>query len=487
MSDKIKKSEDLTNISTEDLFFSDSDLTSGSINSIVNDSLHKADDGELFLEYCESESFVFDDQKLKSASFDVSKGFGLRAIAGEATGYAHSSDIDAKSLKKASDTVSFITKNNNGSFNSNFTRTNKKLYTDLNPVNSVNFENKIKTLEEIDRYARARNPLVKQVSSSISGEWQVVRIYRPDGVFVEDIRPLVRLGISVVLEKNGRQETGRMGVGGRVDYQKFLEEDYWQKQVDGALAQAEVNLQSVDSPVGEMDVVLGPGFPGILLHEAIGHGLEGDFNRKKTSAFSSLMGEKIAHDSVTIVDDGTIDSRRGSISIDDEGTPTNCTTLIENGILTGYMQDRHNSKLMGVSPTGNGRRESYAHAPMPRMTNTYMMSGNKTPEEIIKTVKNGVYAVDFSGGQVDITSGKFTFSCTEAYKIVDGKVEQPIKGATLIGNGPDVLKRVSMVGNDSAMDTGIGTCGKAGQSVPVGVGQPTMLVNNLTVGGTASS
>jgi TldD protein len=487
MSDKIKKSEDLTNISTEDLFFSDSDLTSGSINSIVNDSLHKADDGELFLEYCESESFVFDDQKLKSASFDVSKGFGLRAIAGEATGYAHSSDIDVKSLKKASDTVSFITKNNNGSFNSNFTRTNKKLYTDLNPVNSVNFENKIKTLEEIDRYARARNPLVKQVSSSLSGEWQVVRIYRPDGVFVEDIRPLVRLGISVVLEKNGRQETGRMGVGGRVDYQKFLEEDYWQKQVDGALAQAEVNLQSVDSPVGEMDVVLGPGFPGILLHEAIGHGLEGDFNRKKTSAFSSLMGEKIAHDSVTIVDDGTIDSRRGSISIDDEGTPTNCTTLIENGILTGYMQDRHNSKLMGVSPTGNGRRESYAHAPMPRMTNTYMMSGNKTPEEIIKTVKNGVYAVDFSGGQVDITSGKFTFSCTEAYKIVDGKVEQPIKGATLIGNGPDVLKRVSMVGNDSAMDTGIGTCGKAGQSVPVGVGQPTMLVNNLTVGGTASS
>ena len=487
MSDKIKKSEDLTNISTEDLFFSDSDLTSGSINSIVNDSLHKADDGELFLEYCESESFVFDDQKLKSASFDVSKGFGLRAIAGEATGYAHSSDIDAKSLKKASDTVSFITKNNNGSCNSNLTRTNKKLYTDLNPVNSVNFENKIKTLEEIDRYARARNPLVKQVSSSLSGEWQVVRIYRPDGVFVEDIRPLVRLGISVVLEKNGRQETGRMGVGGRVDYQKFLEEDYWQKQVDGALAQAEVNLQSVDSPVGEMDVVLGPGFPGILLHEAIGHGLEGDFNRKKTSAFSSLMGEKIAHDSVTIVDDGTIDSRRGSISIDDEGTPTNCTTLIENGILTGYMQDRHNSKLMGVSPTGNGRRESYAHAPMPRMTNTYMMSGNKTPEEIIKTVKNGVYAVDFSGGQVDITSGKFTFSCTEAYKIVDGKVEQPIKGATLIGNGPDVLKRVSMVGNDSAMDTGIGTCGKAGQSVPVGVGQPTMLVNNLTVGGTASS
>ena len=327
--------------------------------------------------------------------------------------------------------------------------------------------------------------MVKQVSSSLSGEWQVVRIYRPDGLLVEDIRPLVRLNISVVLEKNGRLETGSRGVGGGVDYQKFLEEDYWKKQVDGALKQAEINLQSIDSPAGEMDVVLGSGFPGILLHEAIGHGLEGDFNRKKTSAFSNLIGEKIAHDSVTVVDDGTIDSRRGSLSIDDEGTPTSCTTLIENGILKGYMQDRHNSNLMGVSPTGNGRRESYAHAPMPRMTNTYMMSGDKEPEEIISSVKNGIYAVDFSGGQVDITSGKFVFSCTEAYKIVDGKIEQPVKGATLIGNGPDVLNRVSMVGNDSAMDTGIGTCGKGGQSVPVGVGQPTMLVNDLTVGGTA--
>ena len=327
--------------------------------------------------------------------------------------------------------------------------------------------------------------MVKQVSSSLSGEWQVVRIYRPDGLLVEDIRPLVRLNVSVVLEKNGRLETGSRGVGGRVDYQKFLEEDYWKKQVDGALMQAEINLQSIDSPAGEMDVVLGSGFPGILLHEAIGHGLEGDFNRKKTSAFSNLIGEKIAHDSVTVVDDGTIDSRRGSLSIDDEGTPTSCTTLIENGILKGYMQDRHNSNLMGVSPTGNGRRESYAHAPMPRMTNTYMMSGDKEPEEIISSVKNGIYAVDFSGGQVDITSGKFVFSCTEAYKIVDGKIEQPVKGATLIGNGPDVLNRVSMVGNDSAMDTGIGTCGKGGQSVPVGVGQPTMLVNDLTVGGTA--
>ena len=304
---------------------------------------------------------------------------------------------------------------------------------------------------------------------------------------IEDLRPLVRLYISIVLEKDGRQENGSRGSGGRVDYAKFLEASHWQNQVDEAINQAEINLTSIDTPAGEMDVVLGPGYPGVLLHEAIGHGLEGDFNRKKTSAFSNLMGEKIADKSVTVVDDGTIDSRRGSLSVDDEGTPTNCTTLIENGILTGYMQDRLNSKLMGVSPTGNGRRESYAHLPMPRMTNTYMLSGNRHPEEILKTVKNGLYAVDFGGGQVDITSGKFVFTCTEAYKIEDGKVTNPVKGATLIGNGPDVLNRVKMVGNDSKMDTGIGTCGKDGQSVPVGVGQPTMLIENLTVGGTATA
>jgi TldD protein len=304
---------------------------------------------------------------------------------------------------------------------------------------------------------------------------------------IEDLRPLVRLYVSIVLEKDGRQENGSRGSGGRVDYSTFLNSSHWQNQVDEAINQAEINLTSVDTPAGEMDVVLGPGYPGVLLHEAIGHGLEGDFNRKKTSAFSNLMGEKIADESVTVVDDGTIDSRRGSLSVDDEGTPTNCTTLIENGILTGYMQDRLNSKLMGVNPTGNGRRESYAHLPMPRMTNTYMLSGNRHPEEILKSVKNGLYAVDFGGGQVDITSGKFVFTCTEAYKIENGKVTNPVKGATLIGNGPDVLKRVKMVGNDSKMDTGIGTCGKDGQSVPVGVGQPTMLIENLTVGGTATA
>ena len=483
----IQNKDKIDSQSTEKLFFSNSDLNDSKIDKIVSDSLLKADDGELYLEFCESESFVYDDQRLKSASFDVSKGFGLRAISNESTGYAHSSDINESSLKKASNTVNFVTKGNQGSFNSNFNRTNKKLYHDINPINSSLFSEKVETLKKIDEYARKQNPNVKQVSAALNGEWQVVRIYRPGGILVEDIRPLVRLYISVVLEKNGRLENGSRGTGGRINYETFLNDSHWQSQVDGAIKQAEINLDSVDAPAGEMDVVLGPGYPGILLHEAIGHGLEGDFNRKKTSAFSNLMGEKIADENVTVVDDGTIDSRRGSLSIDDEGTPTNCTTLIENGILTGYMQDRLNSRLMGVNPTGNGRRESYAHAPMPRMTNTYMLSGNKSPEEIIKSVKNGLYAVDFGGGQVDITNGKFVFTCTEAYKIKDGKVDQPVKGATLIGSGPEVLKRVKLVGNDSKMDTGTGTCGKDGQSVPVGVGQPTMLVNNLTVGGTATA
>tara|TARA_Y100001970_G_scaffold287520_1_gene412385 strand:- start:1267 stop:2727 length:1461 start_codon:yes stop_codon:yes gene_type:complete len=483
----IQNKDKIENQSTEKLFFSNSDLNDSKVDKIVSDSLLNADDGELYLEFCESESFVYDDQRLKSASFDISKGFGLRAISNESTGYAHSSDIDESSLKKASNTVNFVTKGNKGSFNSSFNRTNKKLYHDVNPINSSLFAEKVETLKKIDEYARKQNPNVKQVSASLNGEWQVVRIYRPGGILVEDIRPLVRLYISVVLEKNGRLENGSRGTGGRINYDNFLNDNHWQNQVNEAIQQAEINLESVDAPAGEMDVVLGPGYPGILLHEAIGHGLEGDFNRKKTSAFSNLMGERIADESVTVVDDGTIDSRRGSLSIDDEGTPTNCTTLIENGILTGYMQDRLNSRLMGVNPTGNGRRESYAHAPMPRMTNTYMLSGDKSPEEIIKSVKNGLYAVDFGGGQVDITNGKFVFTCTEAYKIKDGKVDQPVKGATLIGSGPEVLKRVKLVGNDSKMDTGTGTCGKDGQSVPVGVGQPTMLVNNLTVGGTATA
>ena len=479
----IQNKDKIENQNTEKLFFSNSDLNDSKIDKIVSDSLLNADDGELYLEFCESESFVYDDQRLKSASFDISKGFGLRAISNESTGYAHSSDIDESSLKKASNTVNFVTKGNKGSFNSSFNRTNKKLYHDVNPINSSLFAEKVETLKKIDEYARKQNPNVKQVSAALNGEWQVVRIYRPGGIFVEDIRPLVRLYISVVLEKNGRLENGSRGSGGRINYDNFLNDNHWQNQVNEAIQQAEINLESVDAPAGEMDVVLGPGYPGILLHEAIGHGLEGDFNRKKTSAFSNLMGERIADESVTVVDDGTIDSRRGSLSIDDEGTPTNCTTLIENGILTGYMQDRLNSRLMGVNPTGNGRRESYAHAPMPRMTNTYMLSGDKSPEEIIQSVKNGLYAVDFGGGQVDITNGKFVFSCTEAYKVKNGTILYPVKGATLIGDGPGAMKKIQGIGNDLSLDPGIGNCGKAGQWVPVGVGQPTVYISGLTIGG----
>ena len=479
--------KDIKNQSTDSLFCSRSNLDNSSVDKIVSNALHKADDGELFMDFCESESFVFDDQRLKSASFDKSKGFGLRAVAGESSGYAHSSDIDEKSLKKASDTVNFVTKDNNANFNAAFSQTNRKLYNEANPINETEFSEKVNVLKNIDEYARSKNSQVKQVSASLNGEWQAVRIYRPGGIVIEDLRPLVRLYISIVLEKDGRQENGSRGSGGRVDYSSFIDPSHWKQQVDEANNQTENKLTSIDTPAGEMDVVLGPGYPGVLLHEAIGHGLEGDFNRKKTSAFSNLLGEKIADEAITVVDDGTIDSRRGSLSVDDEGTPTNCTTLIENGILTGYMQDRLNSRLMGVSPTGNGRRESYAHLPMPRMTNTHMLSGNRDPKEILKSVKNGLYAVDFGGGQVDITSGKFVFTCTEAYKIENGVVTSPVKGATLIGNGPDVLKRVKMVGNDSKMDSGIGTCGKDGQSVPVGVGQPTMLIENLTVGGTATA
>ncbi len=339
-------------------------------------------------------------------------------------------------------------------------------------------------LRAIDAYARAKDDRVRQVSASILGNWQAVQIVRSGGHRVADIRPLVRVNVSVVLEQDGRMETGSYGTGGRVTYEQFMDPANWQNVVDEAFRQAEVNLGSVPAPAGEVPVVLGPGWPGILLHEAIGHGLEGDFNRKKTSVFSGLMGERVASPGVTVVDDGTIKDRRGSLTIDDEGTPSEKTVLIEDGILKGYMQDRTNARLMGVAPTGNGRRESYAHQPLPRMTNTVMLGGDKEPEEILKSVKKGIYAVSFGGGQVDITSGKFVFSCTEAYEIEDGKVGRALKGATLIGDGKDVLNHVTMVGNDMELDPGIGTCGKDGQGVPVGVGQPTLKIDQLTVGGT---
>jgi TldD protein len=363
---------------------------------------------------------------------------------------------------------------------------NARLYSDANPLAAMEFAKRTGLLADIDAYARGKDARVRQVMASIAGEWQAVQIMRPDGVRVADLRPLVRLNVAVVVEADGRRETGSYGTGGRFGYGHVTSDAVWRGAVDEALRQALVNLESVPAPAGEMPVVLGSGWPGILLHEAIGHGLEGDFNRKKTSAFAELLGKRIASPEVSIIDDGTIPDRRGSLTVDDEGTPTNRTVLIEDGILVGYLQDRLNARLMGMRPTGNGRRQSYAHAPMPRMTNTIMLSGRHSPEEMIGSVKRGLYAVNFGGGQVDITSGKFVFSASEAYLIEDGRVTSPVKGATLIGNGPDALTKVEMVGNDIALDPGIGTCGKNGQGVPVGVGQPTLKLSGLTVGGTAA-
>jgi TldD protein len=476
----------MTDITTADkLFFETTDMNRSNVQRLIDDAFHGMDDGELFLEYKQSESFAFDDGRLKSASFDTTQGFGLRTVAGEATGFAHASDLSESGILKATETVKAIRSGKSGHIALPPAGANRSLYTEDNPLNEIPFDTKVRTLAEIDAYARAKDPAVVQVSASIAGSWQAIEIIRAGGDRCGDIRPLVRLNVSVVVEKDGRRETGSHGTGGRTGYDFYLNEGTWKEAVDEALRQAKVNLESVDAPAGEMSVVLGPGWPGIILHEAIGHGLEGDFNRKGTSVFSGLIGERVAAPGVTIVDDGTIPDRRGSLSIDDEGTATNYTTLIEDGILVGYMQDRQNARLMGVEATGNGRRESYAHMPMPRMTNTYMLDGDRDPEEILRSVNNGLYAANFGGGQVDITSGKFVFSCTEAYMIKDGKLGAPVKGATLIGTGSEALKKVTAVGNDMALDPGVGTCGKAGQSVPVGVGQPTMLLDGLTVGGTA--
>ncbi|HEX2655577.1 MAG TPA: metalloprotease TldD [Xanthobacteraceae bacterium] len=443
-----------------------------------------ADDGELFLEYRQSEALVFDNGRLKQATYDTGQGFGLRAVKAEAVGYAHASDISEAALARAADAVRAVNGGYSGRYADAPARTNVRLYGDDNPLGAPTFETKIRLLETIDSYARAKDPRVRQVSVSFGATWQVVEIIRADGETYRDVRPLVRINVSVVAGSGERQEVGSNGYGGREGYQQFIEANRWQSAVDDAVRQALVNLEAEPAPAGEMDVVLGSGWPGVMLHEAVGHGLEGDFNRKGTSAFAGLMGERVAAKGVTVVDDGTIAARRGSLSIDDEGTPSNRTVLIEDGILVGYMQDRQNARLMNMKPTGNGRRESYAHVPMPRMTNTYMLAGNHEPAEILSSVKNGIYAVSFGGGQVDITSGKFVFQCTEAYRIDNGKVGAPIKGAMLIGNGPDAMTRVTMIGNDLALDTGIGTCGKNGQGVPVGVGQPTLRMDRITVGGT---
>jgi TldD protein len=454
------------------------------VDRLLGRALEGADDGELFLEYRQSEALVFDNGRLKQATYDTAQGFGLRAVKGEAVGYAHASDISAAALERAADAVRAVQSGHSGSYAAAPPHTNMRLYCDENPLGTPTFEAKARLLETIDAYARAKDPRVHQVSVSFGASWQLVEIVRPDGQRYRDSRPLVRVNVSVVTRDGDRQEAGSRGYGGREGYAHFIESQSWQWAVDDAVRQALTNLEAVPAPAGEMDVVLGPGWPGVMLHEAVGHGLEGDFNRKKTSAFAGLMGQRVAAKGVTVVDDGTMAERRGSLSMDDEGTPTNRTVLIEDGVLVGYIQDRQNARLMGMRPTGNGRRESYAHVPMPRMTNTYMLGGKDDPAEIVASVKNGIYAVDFGGGQVDITSGKFVFQCTEAYRIENGRLGAPLKGAMLIGNGPDALTRVTMVGNDLKLDTGIGTCGKNGQGVPVGVGQPTLRMDRITVGGT---
>ena len=448
-------------------------------------ALEAADDGELFLEYRESEMTSLDDGRIRTASYDTTLGFGLRAVAGEATGFAHSGELSEEALARAAKSVIAISQGFSGTHSEAPQATNARLYSPSSPLSEGAFADRTGVLAEIDAYARAKDPRVVQVMASIFAEWQAVQIIRADGHRVADLRPLVRLNVSVVVDADGRRETGSHGTGGRVGFTKLLSRETWAGAVDEALRQALVNLDSRAAPAGDMPVVLGAGWPGIMLHEAIGHGLEGDFNRKGTSAFSKLMGQRIAAPGITVVDDGTIPDRRGSMTVDDEGTPSGRTVLIEDGILTGYMQDRLNARLMGVRATGNGRRESYAHAPMPRMTNTFMLNGTHDPDEVVRSVPRGLYAVNFGGGQVDITSGKFVFSASEAYLIEDGKITAPVKGATIIGNGPDALTKITMVANDMALDSGIGTCGKQGQGVPVGVGQPTLLMSGLTVGGTA--
>ncbi|WP_336276352.1 metalloprotease TldD [Bartonella sp. CB178] len=462
------------------------DISPSKVQSLVQESLHRADDGELYLEYTESETLLFDNGQLKNGSFHQDMGFGLRVVSGETTGYAHSSELSVSALKRSSETAKAIAYNNyTGSYSEAPQKTNKKLYQAHNPLSIPSFEEKIAILQKIDTYLREKNDRLHQVSASLSGSLQHVEILRADGWFVRDIRPLVRLSVSVVAAEGGRRENGFYGCGGRQGFSQFVNEENWKKAADEALRMALTNLEAESAPAGTFDVILANGWPGVMLHEAVGHGLEGDFNRKKTSAFAGLLGKQIAAKGVTVIDDGTIPLCRGSLTIDDEGTPSKRNVLIEDGRLVNFMQDRLNARLMGVDPTGNGRRESYAYPPMPRMTNTMMLGGDKTPEEILSSLKHGIYAVSFGGGQVDITSGKFVFECTEAYRVENGKIVAPIKGATLIGNGPDAMKRITMIGNDSKLDNGIGMCGKAGQNVPVGVGQPHLRINNMTVGGTA--
>jgi TldD protein len=445
---------------------------------------NKIDYADIYFQHSRQEGWSLEDGKVKSGSRSTDQGAGLRAVSGEKTGFAYSDALNFSALEKAAEAARSISNHGGGISQIPFeSRTAPALYSTADPLTSLASQDKIKLLQLVEAEARASDPRVSQVMASLASVHDVVLVARSDGEMVADVRPLIRLNITVIAEQAGRREQGSYGGGGRYGYQWLLEEDRAKSFAREAVRQALVNLDAIDSPAGTMTVVLGSGWPGILLHEAIGHGLEGDFNRKGTSAFSGRVGERVASSVCTIVDDGTIPDRRGSLSVDDEGEASQNTVLIENGILKGYMQDSLNARLTGTHSTGNGRRESYAHLPMPRMTNTYMLAGQDDPAEILSSVDSGLYAVNFSGGQVDITSGKFVFSASEAYRIEKGKLGAPVKGATLIGNGPDVLTRVSMVGNDLALDSGIGTCGKDGQSVPVGVGQPTMRIDGLTVGG----
>ncbi|ETX30977.1 metalloprotease TldD [Roseivivax isoporae] len=446
-------------------------------------ALAGADDGELFLERRRSEGLLFDDGRIKTASYDNSEGFGLRAVRGEVAGYAHGTDISEAALKRAGETARLAVGDGGGTMADAPARTNRRLYTDADPIAGTDFPVKVETLSEIDAFVRGLDPRVVQVTASIAASCQEVAILREDDSLVTDIRPMTRVNVSVIVEQDGRRESGSAGGGGRIALDGLLDPADWQAKAREALRIALVNLRAEPAPAGVFDIVLGPGWPGILLHEAVGHGLEGDFNRKGTSAFAGLMGRRVAAPGVTVLDDGTIPDRRGSLTVDDEGTPSGRNVLIEDGILTGYMQDRQNARLMGAAPTGNGRRESYAHLPMPRMTNTYMLGGDATPGELVAELKDGIYAVGFGGGQVDITNGKFVFSCTEAYRVRDGKVGAPVKGATLIGDGATALMQIRGIGNDMALDPGMGNCGKQGQWVPVGVGLPTLLIGGLTVGG----
>ncbi len=473
---------------TDKIFFEKNNVSKQKVFSLLNDTLKDCDDGEIYFENSDSETFFFDDGRMKNVSYDNSQGFGIRSILGDIRGYAHSGEINEKNIQKAAETVKSVSNNYSGtkqihSHNSK----NDPLYTSQNPLQGYQFKKKVKLLQDINEYARNLDNRVVQVSISLSGSQTSIQILNPNQYSCADIRPLVRLNIQVVVEENNNRESGNAGYGGRSLYNYWVNEKNWKLQVKEALRIALINLKSKATPAGEIPVILGSGWPGVMLHEAVGHGLEGDFNRKGTSIFSNRIGEKVASSGVTVVDDGTIKNKRGSITIDDEGTPSAKNVLIENGILKKYMQDKQNARLMNMKPTGNGRRQSYSHYPMPRMTNTYMENGEFQPEEIIQSVKKGIYAVNFSGGQVDITSGKFVFSASEAYLVENGKIQYPLKGATLMGNGPEAMNKIKMIGNDLKLDQGVGTCGKEGQGVPVGVGQPTLLMEGITVGGTETS